>query len=180
MLDTNHPLGDYQGSIGTAQLQWLDEQLTLLDDADRLAVLASHHGVDSLVNTRGDDPDRHLGPALLEVVHRHPCVVAWLVGHRHVHRITPRPGAAGGFYEITTASIIDWPVERRIVEIIRHRDLDLVEIVTTVDSHGAEAGSLAALHRDLAERFGGSQVRNAMAGREDDRDARMYVRRPAR
>jgi uncharacterized protein (DUF924 family) len=71
-------------------------------------------------------------------------------------------------------------VERRIVEIIRHRDLDLVEIVTTVDSHGAEAGSLAALHRDLAERFGGSQVRNAMAGREDDRDARMYVRRPTR
>ena len=180
MLDTNHPLGDYQGSVGTAQLQWLDEQLTLLDDADRLAVLASHHGVDSLVNTRGDDPDRHLGPALLEVVHRHPCVVAWLVGHRHVHRITPRPGAAGGFYEITTASIIDWPVERRIVEIIRHRDLDLVEIVTTVDSHGAEPASLAALHRDLAERFGGSQVRNAMAGRDDDRDARMYVRRPTR
>ncbi len=180
MLDTNHPAGDYQGSVGTAQLQWLDEQLTALDDADRIAVLASHHGADSLVNTRGDDPDRHLGAALLDVVHRHPCVVAWLVGHRHVHRITPRPGASGGFYEITTASIIDWPVERRIVEIIRHRDLDLVEIVTTVDSHGAATGSLAGLHRDLAERFGGSQVRNAMAGRDDDRDARLYVSRPLR
>jgi hypothetical protein len=97
-----------------------------------------------------------------------------------VHRITPRPGAAGGFYEITTASIIDWPVERRIVEIIRHRDLDLVEIVTTVDSHGAAPDSLAALHRDLAERFGGSQVRNAMAGHDHDRDARMYLNRPTR
>ena len=55
-----------------------------------------------------------LAAPLLEVVHRHPCVVLWLTGHRHIHRITPRPGAAGGFWEITTASIIDWPSDEHM------------------------------------------------------------------
>jgi hypothetical protein len=143
-------------------------------------VLASHHGAASLVNRRGDDPTRRHADALLDVVHRHACVVAWLVGHRHHHRITAHPGPAGGFYEITTASLIDWPVERRLVEVIRHDDLELVEIVCTVDAHGAPAGSLAALHRDLAQRFGGSQVRSSMAGAEDDRDVRLYLDRRRR
>ena len=178
MLDTNHPAGNDQGSVGQAQLDWLDEVLTRIDDTPgRLAVLASHHGVDSLVNTHGDAPDRRLGDALLAVVHRHPCVVAWLVGHRHVHQVTARPGPAGGFYEITTASIIDWPVERRVLEIFRHDD-GLIEIVSTVDSHGAAEGTLAALHRELAHRFGGRRLNTMMEGTEDDRDVRMYLHRP--
>lgn len=180
ILDTNHPAGDYQGSIGARQLAWLDEQLTTFDDRGDLVVLASHHGAASLVNHRGDDPDRRHTDALLEVVHRHPCVVAWLVGHRHHHRITAHPGPSGGFYEITTASVIDWPVERRLIEVIRHDDLELVEIVCTVDAHGAPEGSLAALHRDLAQRFGGSQVRHAMSGEEQDRDVRLYIDRRRR
>jgi 3',5'-cyclic AMP phosphodiesterase CpdA len=180
ILDTNHPAGDYQGSIGTAQLDWLGEQLTRADERDQVVVLASHHGASSLVNHRGDDPSRAHAEALLDVVHRHPCVVAWLVGHRHHHRITAHHGPGGGFYEITTASIIDWPVERRLVEVIRHDDLELVEIVCTVDSHGAPEGSLAALHVDLAQRFAGSQVRSSMAGAEEDRDVRLYLDRRRR
>ena len=31
VLDTNHPDGDYQGSVGTAQLAWLDERLAEVD-----------------------------------------------------------------------------------------------------------------------------------------------------
>lgn len=176
VLDTNHPHADYQGSIGRFQLRWLDEQLDQADREGRLMVLASHHGVDSLVNERGDDPDRVLAPPLLEIVHRHPSVVLWLTGHRHIHRITPRPGAAGGFWEITTASIIDWPSERRSIELIRHAG-GTVEIRTRVHHHRAEPGSLAWWHREVAERFGGSQVRHAMAGADADRDVRLFVAR---
>ena len=39
-----------------------------------------------------------------------------------------------------------------------------VEIRTRVHHHRAEPGSLAWWHREVAERFGGSQVRHAMAG----------------
>ena len=180
VLDTNHPDGDYQGSVGTAQLAWLDERLAAVDaEPGRYAIIASHHGSASLDNVRGGRPDRHLGDALLDVVHRHPCAIAWLVGHRHVHRIEPRPGAAGGFWEISTGSIIDWPSQVRAVEVVEHAD-GSVEIVTTLLDHGAPSGSLAALHRDVASRFAGSFAA-AMAGSPGDGTARLMlpVRRTA-
>jgi metallophosphoesterase (TIGR03767 family) len=174
LLDTNHPAGDYQGSVGTAQQEWLDEQLRRVDRAGGVALLASHHGPDTLVNDRGHDPARQLAPAMLAVVHRHRCVAAWLTGHRHIHRITPHPGPSGGFWEITTASVIDWPSERRSIEVVRHRD-DVVELACTVDGHRAAPGSLAALHRGVAERFAGAQG-GVMAGSALDRDVRLFVR----
>jgi hypothetical protein len=175
-LDTNHPAGDYQGSIAGSQLDWLEDQLSAADAAGRLVVLASHHGPDALVNTRGDDPARHLAGSLLDVVHRHACVVAWLVGHRHINRVVPRPGAAGGFWEITTASIIDWPVERRSVDIVAHAN-GTIEIAASMHAHGAPDGSLAAIHRGVAQHFAGSQVRGAMAGADVDRDVRLFLSR---
>lgn len=175
LLDTNHPAADYQGSIGRAQLEWLDERLAEVDrEPGRVAIIASHHGSPSLVNRRGGDPDRLLADALLEVAHAHPALVAWLVGHRHVHRVVPHAGAVGGFWEITTASQIDWPVERRTVEVLAHPG-DVVEIVSTVQSHDAPPSSLAGIHRDLAQRFAAEQVRSTMAGAETDRDVRLFV-----
>ena len=174
LLDTNHPDGDYQGSIGVQQLDWLDEQLTEVGTTGRLAVLVSHHGAGSLVNDRGHDPDRRLAPALVDRVHRHPCVVAWLVGHRHINRIEPRPGPSGGFWEITTASIIDWPSQTRAVEIIRHTD-GAVELVCTLLDHHDEPGGLATLHRDLAHRFTTTGVATRMAGGDGDGNVRLLL-----
>lgn len=177
VLDTNHPYGDYQGSIGTYQIDWLDQLLTELDRDGRLAVLASHHGPTSLVNTRGDDPRRQGASPFLGMVERHPSVVLWLTGHRHIHRITPWPGRSGGFWEITTASIIDWPTEHRRIDVRRHPG-GQVEIVTTVHSHDAAVGSLAWWHRELALRFSGSQVRGTtMAGTDGDRATRLALSR---
>jgi metallophosphoesterase (TIGR03767 family) len=174
VLDTNHPEGDYQGSVGTTQLAWLDERLAEVDaEPGRYAIIASHHGSASLDNDRGERPDRRLADALLDVVHRHPCAIAWLVGHRHVHRIEPRPGAAGGFWEIATGSIIDWPSQVRAIEIVEHVD-GTVEIVTTLLDHGAPSGSLAALHRDVAHRFAGAAAA-AMAGGPGDGNARLVL-----
>jgi metallophosphoesterase (TIGR03767 family) len=179
LLDTNHPAGDYQGSIGAAQIEWLEARLAEVEQQPgRLAVLASHHGAESLVNTRGADPGRLLAQALTEAVHRHPCVVAWLVGHRHLHRVAAHPhpdGRGGGFWEITTASIIDWPSQTRAVEIIRHRD-GSIEIVCTLLDHQAEPGSLAALHRGLAQRFAGEAAAH-MQGEAGDGNVRLLVKR---
>lgn len=152
LLDTNHPHGDYQGSIGLAQLEWLDERISEAEGQGRLVVIASHHGTRSLVNTRGDDPERRHGDALAQVAHRHRAVVAWLVGHRHIHHLEPRPGPAGGFWEISTCSTIDWPCQVRTIDIERGAGGE-VRLGTTVVDHSAPAASLAALHLDLAERF---------------------------
>jgi metallophosphoesterase (TIGR03767 family) len=178
VLDTNHPAGDYQGSIGAAQIAWLEARLAEVEQSGRLAVLASHHGSASLINTRGDDPERLQAQALLDAAHRHTCVVAWLVGHRHLHRVASHPhpsGQGGGFWEITTASLIDWPSQTRAVEILRHADGTL-EIVCTLLDHQAPPGSLAALHLELAQRFAGDAAGH-MQGEAGDGNVRLLLGR---
>ena len=175
MLDTNHPAGDYQGSLGAAQLEWLEAQLSEVDrQPGRVAVLASHHGSVSLVNTRGDDPLRLHADALTALAHSHACVVAWLVGHRHQHEVLPHPGPNGGFWEISTGSIIDWPSQARSVEFIRHAG-GALEIVCTLVDHDAPPGSLARLHHDLAWRYAGAQ-RARMQGQVLDGNVRLLRR----
>ena len=172
MLDTNHPAGDYEGSVGTAQLEWLDAQLSEVGrQPGRIAVLASHHGSVSLVNTRGGDPLRRHADALTAVAHRHACVVAWLVGHRHLHQVRPHPGPNGGFWEISTGAVIDWPSQARSVELIRHAE-GALEIVCTLIDHDAPRGSLAHLHHDLARRFAGAQC-GRMQGQASDGNVRL-------
>jgi metallophosphoesterase (TIGR03767 family) len=174
LLDTNHPAGDFQGSIGAQQLAWLEARLAEVDaQPGRLAVLVSHHGSASLTNTKGDDPERLHAEALTAVAHRHACVVAWLVGHRHLHHIAPHPGPLGGFWEITTASLIDWPSQVRAVEILRHAD-GQIEIVCTLLDHGAAADSLAGLHRQLAGHFAGAMA-TQMQGRPEDGHVRLLL-----
>ncbi len=174
VLDTNHPDGDYQGSVGISQLAWLDDRLAEVDaQLGRYAIIASHHGSASLDNVRGGRHDRVLGDSLLDVVHRHPCAIAWLVGHRHIHRVEPRPGAGGGFWEISTGSIIDWPSQVRALEVVEHADGSL-EIVTTLLDHVAPTGSLAALHRDVARRFAGARTA-AMEGAPSDGSTRLAL-----
>jgi metallophosphoesterase (TIGR03767 family) len=179
LLDTNHPAGDYQGSIGAAQIEWLEARLAEVElQPGRLAVVASHHGAESLTNTRSADPERLLAQALTATLHRHPCVVAWLVGHRHLHRVAAHPhpsGQGGGFWEITTASIIDWPSQTRAIELLRHADGTL-ELVCTLLDHDAEPGSLAALHRDLAQRFAGEAAAH-MQGAAGDGHVRLLLGR---
>ena len=179
LLDTNHPWGDYQGRVGKQQLAWLDECLREVGRTPgRRALLASHHGCASLVNRRGHDPERVHAQALTDVLHRHACVLAWLVGHRHIHRIDahpPRPqaraGGGRGFWEIATASIIDWPSQARAIELVRHRDGSLELICSPLD-HRSPAGTLAALHHALAQRFAGRQAQ-AMQGRAQDGQVRL-------
>lgn len=167
LLDTNHPAGDFEGSVGAAQLQWLDDVLAEVDaQPGRLAVLASHHGALSLTNTRGADPRRHHAKALTDLLHRHPCLVAWLVGHRHRHRITPHPGAGGGFWEIATASLIDWPSQTRAVELLRHPG-GALGIACTLMDHDAPADTLAHLHRRLARLGAGDNAPDLQGGPMD-------------
>jgi len=81
------PLGhgygpEADGSIGTAQLRWLEQRLTTAKDA--YVVEFSHHPSTSMENLAPDPRSpherRHTGKKLLEVLHRHPNVVAWVNG----------------------------------------------------------------------------------------------------
>lgn len=161
VLDTVNQHGGWQGSIDAVQLNWL--QAELADSAARPVLLFSHHPLETLVNdARPPGADRRvLAGELREVLLANPCVVAWLNGHTHVHRVTAVTDSSGtgGFWQVTTASHIDWPQQARIVELLAGPGR-LVLACTVIDSAGpancsgdmAAAGpvQLAALSRELA------------------------------
>ena len=142
-LDTINHLGYADGSLGDAQLAWMEQQLiaahsTYVDaggtkvttgNDDRVVVLFSHHNlftINTLIADSFFPTDQRRGfDVLRSILRRFPNVVAWVNGHSHVNRITPVPdptGQTGGFWEISTAAHIDWPEQARLVEIVDNCD----------------------------------------------------------
>ena len=103
---------------------------------DRLVVVFSHHGLDTLTNPRGSTDARRDLEALL---HRFPNVVLWLTGHTHTNAVRARPSpdpdrAGGGFWEVTTCAVMDWPGQARLVELLDAGD-GMLRIVCTMVDH---------------------------------------------
>jgi metallophosphoesterase (TIGR03767 family) len=157
VLDTVNHHGGWQGSIDATQLSWLETELAAA--AARPVILFSHHPLETLVNdARPPGTDRRvLADELRGVLLAHPCVIAWLNGHTHVHAVSAiTDGSGGGFWQITTASHIDWPQQARIVEFLAAGS-GLAIACTVIDSAaparytgGSEPAELAALARELA------------------------------
>ena len=157
VLDTVNHHGGWQGSIDEAQLGWLEAELTA--SAARPVVLFSHHPLETLVNdTRPPGAGRRiLAAELRAVLLARPCVVAWVNGHTHVHAVSAiTDGDGRGFWQITTASHIDWPQQARIIEFLA-TPAGLAIGCTVIDSAAAatyqgsgDPADLAALARELA------------------------------
>jgi 3',5'-cyclic AMP phosphodiesterase CpdA len=185
-LDTVCPGGGADGSIDSDQLYWLERQLEEVHSSfrsrdgsqvrsphtDRYVVVLSHHGYDTLSNPRG----QQRAGALLQLLLRFPNVVLWLNGHIHANRITERrdPQRAAGFWEVTTSSLVDWPCQGRLVELLKTNDGALVIGCTMLDHDGQ---GLAGLHRELAANVPGNGFDSARAGRPSDRN--VILRLPA-
>ncbi|HEY8635330.1 MAG TPA: TIGR03767 family metallophosphoesterase [Candidatus Dormibacteraeota bacterium] len=195
-LDTACPAGGAEGCITETQLQWLERRLEEVHSTfrsrdgtsvstlhqDRLVVILSHHGLDTLTNPRphGDGgAESHVDAGrLLEILLRFNNVVLWLNGHIHANRVRPRPdpnGEGGGFWEVTTSSLVDWPCQGRIVELLDVGDGMLAIASTMVDHEGSE---LADLHRELSGNapFGG--FTSGRAGTPLDRNVILPLRAP--
>jgi hypothetical protein len=158
VIDTVNPHGGWQGSLDETQFGWLASELAAC--AGRPAVLFSHHPLETLVNdNRPPGADRRiLADELADLLLSHSCVIAWVNGHTHVHSITAvrAQDSPGGFWQVTTASHIDWPQQARIIELL-DTGTGLALCCTVLDS-AAPAGftgsaspdDLAALGRELA------------------------------
>ena len=193
VLDTTNPGGQANGSMGTQQLAWLEEELTRADRERRMVLLFSHHGLRSLNNTLDlsvlftddydpttIDPERRTANAVEAVVERHPCVIAWINGHSHVNIIRARDG----FWDIGTAAHIDWPGQARLVEVVDNRDGTLSIFCTMVDHEGDGAHALAGQARELScnEPLGGwhdaSGDLGAGTGQPEDRNVELLLTHP--
>jgi metallophosphoesterase (TIGR03767 family) len=152
VLDTVNPHGGWQGSLDARQLRWLQAQLA--GAAARPVLLFSHHPLETLVNdTRPPGADRQiLAAEIRTVLLAHPNVVAWINGHTHRHAVTAVTDGSTGFWQITTASHIDWPQQARLIELLATPD-GLAIACTVIDTAYHATGDpsdLAALSRELA------------------------------
>jgi metallophosphoesterase (TIGR03767 family) len=180
-LNTVNPHGGWEGSLDEDQLAWLASELDLADSEHRYVVLASHHPLHRMVNDRTDGVDRRVLAAQFsaELV-RHPSLVLWLNGHTHRAAVQPR----GSFWEVTAPSLIDWPQQGRIVEVLRG-DGRLSIAVSMLDHAGESpwTGSidspcaLAGLSRQLAG-ADWQQPGRERAGAVADRDAVLLLADP--
>jgi metallophosphoesterase (TIGR03767 family) len=187
VLDTVNPNGEANGSLDATQFAWLQEQLAAA--AGRLVVIVSHHTADSmdnpLVGTGGDPEPRVLGDEVVAALLEHRNVVAWVNGHTHSNHVWAHERAGGGgFWEINTASHIDWPQQARLIEVTDNRDGTLSIFATMVD-HGAPlSGSLdgpmglAALARELAANDWQERDQDRRGARTD-RNVELLVEAPS-
>jgi hypothetical protein len=169
VMDSVNANGGDEGSLSQREFAWVKQVLKA--SSDKLLVFSSHHPSWSMVNELEGDVDpgpRVLGPALVRELLAHENVIAWVNGHTHSNKIKAhrrvagtgkRRRVVGGFWEINTASHIDWPQQGRIIEVTDNLDGTL-SIFTTLLDHAAppawdesqldEPLQLAALSRELA------------------------------
>jgi metallophosphoesterase (TIGR03767 family) len=184
-LDTTDPGGTYSGSIGDAQMKWLER--TLRAHRDEYALVFSHYTSRSMPAPRTDPARpgerRHDGAELLALLGRHRNVVAWINGHEHRNRITAHTGGGHAFWEISTASHVEFPQLARVIELTDNRDGTLSLHTTLIESAAphrtdftdlSQTG-LAALYRELS--FNANEGSLKLLGDPGDRNAELLLKK---
>lgn len=164
-LDLVDRAGGSRGTVDPAQAAWLEAQLARA--GARWVVVFSHQPLDSSAG----------GEALLALLDASPRVVATVAGHTHRNAIEPRPSPAGGYWQITTASLIAHPQQARALRLVE--TAGGVAIETWMLDHGPGPGGLAADSRELAFLDAQGGRPRGFAGRARDRNARLFLARPA-
>ncbi|SCK13635.1 metallophosphoesterase, PPA1498 family [Streptomyces sp. WMMB 714] len=210
-LDTTNPAGltnihnNADGGIDQDQFTWLEEHLKEFsstyftesgtpvrqqDVEDKLIVIFCHHTLATMDNTADD---HHSGDELRDLLLRFPNVILIANGHTHRNEITPHTRPAdhekpGGFWEISAASHIDWPIHSRVIEITAGKNTageEALAIFTTVldidaplNNNGAldNPRALASLARELA--VNDIQLDETHRGEENDRNAELLLPAP--
>lgn len=185
VLDTVATFGD-EGAMDKRQYAWLQK---LLDRSKKkLVVLFSHHPLESFkVPGENEVPPEQIQRELA----RRANVVAWVNGHTHTNQIWAHPRkrkgkVVGGFWEINTASHIDWPQQARLLEIVDNRDGSLSIFTTMIDHSGSiafngdltNATQLAGLSRLLAANDWQEQ-NNDRRGQRTARNVELLLPAPA-
>lgn len=206
-LDTTTLAGFADGSIGLGQYLWVQRTLqrasstyynswgskVTQDVSDELFILFSHHTSTTMGNLLPDS--RHLleprldGAAFVALLGRFPNVLAWVNGHTHRNAITAHAGdtAQQGFWEVNTASHVDFPQLARIIEVADNADGTLSLFTTLVEAdapYAADYGDdspagLASLYRELSY----NDIHADPAGRTGeltDRNTELLLAHPLR
>lgn len=130
---------------------------------NKMMIITSHHTLETMDNSTPDeaagtcksnqdvgcDSDPRLSTPLhygvkgkknvLSLLKQYPNVIAYVNGHTHHNKVRPfkgnrAKGFQGGFWQVNTASHVDWPQQSRTVEIMDNRDQTLSIFGTILNS----------------------------------------------
>jgi metallophosphoesterase (TIGR03767 family) len=136
----------------------------------------------------------HLGGDLQSLLGAHPHVIAYVTGHTHENRVMACGSASGcpagaNWWELNTASEIDWPQESRLIELMDNGDGTLSIFGTLVDgaaayelpapgsgASGFTVDQLAALSRTFS--YNDPQAVLGAIGQPQDRNVELLVSDP--
>ena len=186
-LDTCNQVAGPDGAVPDIQFQWLKAELEKAQTENKLCIILSHHNSLTLENAAvrpGFDPVLHHAEEFVAMLLEFPNVIAWLNGHTHLNQILAHKGPKGGFWEVTTASCIDFPQQQQVVEIVDNRDGTL-SLFTTVLDHASPvtpdgSGSLAALASQARELAANDFAEDPMMRRGSplDRNTELLLKAP--
>lgn len=164
VLDLVRRGGGSGGRAVPGQAAWLELQLATA--AQRWVIVVTHQPV--ATSEHGD--------TLLSLLDEHPYVIATIAGHTHKNRIVPRPTAAGGYWQITTASLIDYPQQARALRIVATAGGG-VAVQTWMLDH-VYPSPLGAISRQLSFLDAQGGRTREFAGDRLDRNVTLYRRAP--
>lgn len=163
-LDTCNQVMGADGAVPQDQFDWLEGELSKAEKEGVLCMVLSHHNSKTLENGAlpAIGPSQRLVHAeeFITMLHRFPHMVAWINGHTHINTIVAHQDErnGGGFWEVTTASCVDFPQQQQTFELIDNQDGTLSIFATTLDHLSAAVWKegdlsnrgLASLSRELS------------------------------
>jgi hypothetical protein len=154
----------FEGSIDDQQFQWMRDQIQQAAGMQQYVLAFSHHTLRTMRSPDGDPTEQPVhygerrdrrdnqpqnpspGATLEELYCESPNVIGHVSGHEHLNLIEHHPcgkGAdqdatpgPGDFWEISTASHMDWPQQSRMIELVDNGGGRMSLAVTILDHDG--------------------------------------------
>jgi 3',5'-cyclic AMP phosphodiesterase CpdA len=133
------------GSMDQTQFSWLHEELVNAAGNQELVIVVSHHRLQDF-HDQSEVPAEMIKNLLLSSNN----VILHLTGHGHTDSKTLQSSSGeGGYWELMTASTIDFPLQSRVMELVDEGNGYLSIYVTNFD-HNSDETTLAFKARQLA------------------------------
>ena len=153
------------------QFEWLGEQLEEAKDKNELVLVQSHHGTNAMGGSAVT------AEALIAKLASYPNVLMHITGHGHYNDLKLNKTKDGGYWELMLASVIEFPSQTRIFEIVYEGDGYITIYVTNLDAN-APAGTMVdeALKYAAARKYF-SKSKDGRKAWDEERDARNLILR---
>ncbi|MBL8923277.1 MAG: metallophosphoesterase [Myxococcaceae bacterium] len=148
----------------------------------RVVLLAAHHATDRLTTNGGAlgvaQADAMTPARVLERLAASGRVAFSLVGHSHTNRVVPVRVGAAGWWEVTTAAVIDFPNQVRVVEVFEQGEWVMLRGTIVDLDFTDDAVGLAGRRASVADLTSGWLAGDRLVGgTPEDQNVELWIRR---